>query len=111
MLARQYRLPLNSQTKFEGKKLYTPFFSVIAAVSDKKHGRAGVVLPKKNQHNAVVRNQTKRIIMDVVQIFLKTTPIDLLFISKTSITNASKEDIKKVVEDVVNTVQNLKRPA
>jgi ribonuclease P protein component len=109
MLARQYRLPLNSQTRFEGKRMHTPFFIVVVAPSSGSYGRAGVVLPKKHQRHAVVRNQTKRMVMDVVQSFLKNTPIDLLFISKPSITLAPKEEVKKAVEDVLTTIQNPKR--
>lgn len=104
MIARRFRLPLTPQTKIQGKRLHTPYFSIVVAVNQMEHGRAGVILPKKHQKSAVVRNQTKRLVLDMALEFIKANPKDVLFISKPAITNATKEEIKTVIDDVIKTL-------
>jgi len=101
MLKRKNRLSKISKRAGE-KKYFSPLFSV--RISDNKDGktRFGLVVSKKIDKRAVVRNRTKRVLRMVAEEFLKDLiGKDVVIIAKKSLTFTDKEMAAKELRSVL----------
>lgn len=105
MLAKKYRLPIQSVLNKRGQsfKSRSFLFKIFLGVVD--YNRFGVVISKKVDKKAVVRNKLKRIILDAAKKFVcltndkNKTKHDILIIVSSAVAKLEKTDIIKEIEE------------
>ncbi|MBU2632256.1 ribonuclease P protein component [Patescibacteria group bacterium] len=80
MLAKKFRLP--KETRFDNFSFSQPFFFLKIAKNKEKNSRFGVIVSKKVDKRAVVRNRLRRAFINCIdsQIIEIKTGYDTLFI-------------------------------
>jgi ribonuclease P protein component len=73
MLAKKYRLPIQSVIGKNGRAVKTPFFLIKIFPNQLLYSRAGAVISKKFSAKATARNKLKRIIFSELPPLLKST--------------------------------------
>jgi ribonuclease P protein component len=95
MLKKENRLSKIVRIK-DGKKFFSPLFTVRVSENKDNKARFGFVVSKKIDKRAVVRNRTKRVLQDVVGHFVdKLTSRDVVVVAKKSLSFNDKETILK----------------
>ena len=102
MLAKKYRLPIQSVIGKNGESFKTPFFLVKKFPGGFPYPRFGVIISKKVSDKATERNRLKRIIFSAIESFLaeqknKLPAKDFLIIVSPKIKELEKE---KIIEQI-----------
>lgn len=89
----------------EGSYLDTPLFLVKSAKNNLKVSRFGFVVSKKVSPKAVERNRIKRIMREVVRKAIQNEKeLDIIFISKPTITQQSFFKIQEEINKILNSL-------
>ncbi|MHB9019263.1 MAG: ribonuclease P protein component [Minisyncoccota bacterium] len=102
MLAKKYRLPIQSVLNKSGRTFRSRSFLIKSFLSSLDFNRFGVVISKKVSKLAVKRNLIKRIVLDLTKNFVNTeskSKSDILIIISPVMIKMEKADIIKELED------------
>lgn len=100
MLAKKYRLPIQSVVEKNGRVVKTPFFLIKVFPSQFPYSRFGIIISKKVAPKAAARNKIKRIIFSALNPDRKPAK-DFLIIAGPKIKELSK---KQIIEHVSNNI-------
>lgn len=106
MLAKRYRLPIQSVVKKSGQTIKGRYFLLKIFDNSLGYNRFGVIISKKAAKKAALRNKLKRIIMDVFGPYVLSggKKRDFLIIVSPQIINLKPEAVKK---EILGYVQNF----
>jgi len=94
MLAKKYKLPVQSFVKKAGKTHRSRHFLLKVFDPAKKYSRVGVIISRKTAAKAAKRNQLKRIVFNFFRQHIAALPIkDYLVIVLPSAAEADKEEL------------------
>jgi len=106
MLAKKYRLPIQSVLNKSGRTFKSRSFLIKIFAGQEKFNRFGVVISKKVDKRAVGRNKIKRIVLDLSKKFISQSEdskninkFDVLIIISPVMIKMEKADIIKELED------------
>ncbi|MBI3046205.1 MAG: ribonuclease P protein component [Candidatus Harrisonbacteria bacterium] len=98
MLAKKYRLPIQSVIGKNARVVKTPFFLFKIFPSRFSYSRFGIIISKKVAQKSTARNKIKRMIFSALN--PNQQPInDFLIIASPKIKNLTKEEIIKHVSN------------
>jgi len=105
-LAKRYRLAKKrdfEKIKKEGRLVQTPLFSVLILGSQINAPRIGVIVSKKIDQRAVVRNQLRRRLAESLKSLLDRLPKDswFLFLVKSKLKEAEFREIGQEIEKIL----------
>jgi len=105
MLAKKYRLPIQSFIKKSGRSFRGHYFLFKIAPNNLAFNRFGIIISKKVDTKSTARNKLKRLMFDAVKEFLVSAKAhaDFLIIVSPNIMNLNPEEIKK---ELKNTIKN-----
>ena len=107
MLAKKYRLPIQSVLNKSGRTFRGRSFLIKAFSNQADFNRFGVVISKKVSKLAVKRNWIKRIVLDTAKKFVITennNKADVLIIISPTMIKMEKADIIKELEEALNKI-------
>jgi len=107
MLAKKYRLPIQSVLNKSGRTFRSRSFLIKTFVSSLEFNRFGVVISKKVDKRASKRNQIKRTILDGVKGFVSESNVpklDVLIIISPNMIKTEKTDIIKELEEALEKI-------
>ena len=102
MLAKQYRLPIQTVLNKSGRTFRSRSFLIKLFLNKLDFNRFGVVISKKVSKLAVKRNLIKRIVLDSAKKFVLTenkNKVDVLIIISPAMIKMEKADIIKELEE------------
>jgi len=103
LLAKKYRLPIQSVIGKNARVIKTPFFLFKIFPSRFSYSRFGIIISKKVAPRATQRNKLKRIIFSACN--PKENPgKDFLMIVSPKIKNLTKEEIIKQLQELFNAI-------
>ena len=103
MLAKQYRLPIQTTLGKKSRILKTPYFLIKIFPTSLPYGRAGIVASLKISKKAVIRNSLKRkffLILDK-EFLIRHSGKDFLIIANPRITELNQTELKNQVLNVI----------
>lgn len=101
MLAKKYRLPIQSVIGKNGRAVKTPFFLIKIFPNQLHYSRSGAVISKKFSAKATARNKLKRIIFSELTPLLKgVSGRDFLVIVNPKVKNLDREEIAVHLQEV-----------
>lgn len=105
MLPKSLRLP-SKQKLSNPQRMQTDFFSISFLPNNTGVNRYGIVVSKKIDKRAVVRNRLKRVLRSIVEELHIKLPQgnDILFVVKRNFQDISREEILKTMQ---NSIQKL----
>ncbi len=100
MLSKKHRLPIQEKKVFI-YATHSPIFTLKHGKNQLQESRFGVIISKRIDKRAVVRNKIKRMIMEYARTRLDRikTSTDILFIIKPAIKEKKQEEIEKEIEN------------
>ena len=107
MLAKKYRLPIQSVLNKSGRTFSGRSFLIKAFSNQADFNRFGVVISKKVDKRAVKRNWIKRIVLDTAKKFVvaeNKNKFDVLIIVYPAMIKLEKADIIKELEEALNKI-------
>ncbi|MEK7463240.1 MAG: ribonuclease P protein component [Patescibacteria group bacterium] len=107
MLAKKYRLPIQSVLNKSGRTFRGRSFLIKAFSNQADFNRFGVVISKKVDKRAVKRNWIKRIVLDTAKKFVvaeNKNKFDVLIIVYPAMIKLEKADIIKELEEALNKI-------
>ena len=102
MLAKKYRLPIQTTLNKSGRTFRSRSFLIKSFLNGLGFNRFGVVISKKVDKRSIKRNLIKRIIFDLSGKFVHTKnadKTDILFIVSPAMIKTEKADIIKELEE------------
>ena len=120
MLPRKNLIPLKKEfprIRAEGKMYDSPSFGLVVSYHSSinyqlptTNSSCAFVVSKKISKSSVVRHSVKRKLSDAIVLFLPRLPknIELLFLAKSKSITATRDDLKKEVENVLLRAKLLK---
>ena len=113
MLAKKFRLPIQSVLNKSGRTFRSRSFLIKAFLSQLDFNRFGVVISKKVDKRAVKRNLIKRIVLDLAKKFVRQpadaenkNKLDILVIISPAMIKMEKADIIKELEEALQKILN-----
>ncbi len=102
MLAKRYRLPVQSVLRKSGRSIKGRYFLLKVFPNDLAFNRFGVIINKQVSKKSTARNKLKRLIMESAKEFLLKgrDKSDFLIIVFPQIMGLKPEEIKKYVQDI-----------
>lgn len=98
MLEKKYRLP-SSIKLHNPRKIFGTFFHLLAKENMLTYNRFGIVVGKKIDTRAVVRNRLKRVLREIVYGYTKQRQgKDILFIVTKNFFDVPTERVRKIVK-------------
>ncbi len=107
MLAKKYRLPIQTAIGKKGKEMRFQDFLVKIFSSNLPYSRFGIILKKGAIKKASDRNRIRRAIFDAIRIRQKDFSLpnsDLLIITGSRISGAATEEIRKEINGVFDVI-------
>ncbi len=107
MLAKKYRLPIQTAVGKKGKEFRFPDFLIKILPGPENFSRFGVVLKKGSVKNASERNRIRRAILESIRMRRKDHDIpenDFLIITGSGISGMTGADIKKEISDAFDVI-------
>lgn len=101
MLEKKYRLPWEARF-VNGRLVSDPYFNVRVKSNSLLFNRVGIVISKKIDKRAVVRNRMKRLIYSIIQEIWKNIQpgYDVLFVIRKDAVEAKREDFYSSIKQV-----------
>jgi len=110
MLAKKYRLPIQSVLNKSGRTFRGRSFLIKLFLNQLDFNRFGVVISKKVDKRAVKRNLIKRIVLDLAKKFIiaeSNNGFDVLIIISPAMIKMEKADIIKELEEALQKVLSV----
>ena len=104
MLAKRYRLPIQSVVKKSGQTARSRYFLLKFFPNQLEFNRIGVIISKKVAKGAVVRNKIKRTLFNSLKEFVKnggSNKRDFLIIVSPQAAPLPSEDLKKEIQELL----------
>lgn len=103
MLAKKYRLPVQTTIQKKAQIIRTPYFLIKYFSGEYPYCRFGVIVSKKTANKAVKRNKLRRTIFSVCESYIKKwTGRDFLIIASPKINELNNEEIMLQLKEVLN---------
>ena len=103
MLAKKYKLPIQSLINKKGKLVKTPYFLVKIYVAELLHSRFGVTISVKVAKKATERNRLKRLAYNFLKDYYKEIPSGDYWISILPLAaNLQRDDFLKELKNVLH---------
>ncbi|MDP3999450.1 MAG: ribonuclease P protein component [bacterium] len=103
MLAKKYRLPIQSVVKKSGQTARSRYFLLKFFPNQLEFNRIGVIISKKVAKGAVVRNKIKRTLFNSLKEFVKNgsnDKRDFLIIVSPQAASLNPEELKKEIQAI-----------
>ncbi|MDO8442685.1 MAG: ribonuclease P protein component [bacterium] len=110
MLAKKYRLPIQSVLNKSGQTFRSRSFLIKVFSNQLEFNRFGVVISKKVSKLAVKRNLLKRMVLDAAKKFVSDenkNKFDILIIISPAMIKMEKADIIKELEESLQKILNV----